>query len=231
MTPLSSGTIQSASSSSQESKTKDKAALNLHKAVIIAIEHVYGDNDSLLLYLPFVSKGFRPFKRKASSDKTIFLSQLVEKGKEWLPVANWARKKGARCDWYAYVNASTDMLPWLQSQRIALHSMVGELAAQKGDLARLKWAHGQGLALNSDVCSRAAIFGHLHIIKWARENHCPWDKDTCNFAASKGHFELLKWALKNGAPRHKEILTYAKVSNNPELIDWVEKELNLFKQG
>lgn len=231
MTPLSAGPIQSVSPSSQESKPKDKAASNLHNAVIIAIKHVYGEDDALLLYLPFVSKGFRPFKRKATNDNTIFLSQLAEKGKAWLPVANWARKKGARCDWFAYVNAAADMLPWLQSQRISLDSMVCELAAQKGDLERLKWAKGQGLALTSDVCSRAAIFGHLHVIKWARENHCPWDKDTSNFAASKGHFELLKWVLENGAPWHQEILTYAKVSKNPELIAWVEKKLPLVQQA
>ena len=97
-----------------------------------------------------------------------------------------------------------DVLEWIHTERsaqylrIAMGTILCNVAAQVGRLDVLQFARAIGCPWNTSTCEYAAEGGHLELLRWARANDCPWNLYTCVLAAKGGHLEVLQSVRANG---------------------------------
>jgi hypothetical protein len=104
--------------------------------------------------------------------------------------------------WYmlSWHRVNWTKVEWAVSCGMPLNRKLLYLAAQHGDLERLRWLRSHGCAWDfsrrrrkrEDPCSNAAAGGHLSVLQWARADGCPWDARTCAAAAGGGHLAVLQ---------------------------------------
>ena len=115
-----------------------------------------------------------------------------------LRVLKFAREQG--CPWEFPTELDDDDIDENGEEAV----VVGQKAAEAGDLEILKWIRDNGYRFNRFfdrlVCRAAAKGGHLEIIMWLMEQGSPWDRGVCDSAARGGHLEVLKWLHYHGCP-------------------------------
>ena len=113
------------------------------------------------------------------------------------------------------------------------------LAAQNGDLEKMKWLYEnyQWKDISEDEADEqeiedwplmneytfkcAAEHGNFDVMKWLRENGCPWDETALMYAVKRGNLDNMKWLCENGCPRDENAFSWAVVYGHLEIMKYL----------
>ena len=80
------------------------------------------------------------------------------------------------------------------------------IAAQNGELNKIKLLRKYGFIWDEETFMRAAEYGDLENMKWLYANGCPWHKATFTAATKSKNLENMLWLRDNRCPYHESCL-------------------------